>query len=48
MDDSDFVDIEGDMEADMDRSSKKKDVLEEGKIVTNINSNFILYPSELI
>lgn len=33
MDDFDFVDVEGDMEADIDRSSKKKDVLEEGKIV---------------
>ncbi|XP_071554239.1 transcription initiation factor TFIID subunit 1 [Temnothorax nylanderi] len=29
MDDFDFVDVEGDMEADMDRNSKKKDVLEE-------------------
>lgn len=33
MDDFDFVDVEGDMEADMDRSSKKKDVLEEGKAI---------------
>lgn len=33
MDDFDFVDVEGDMETDMDRNSKKKDVLEEGKIV---------------
>lgn len=38
MDDFDFVDVEGDMEADIDRSSKKKDVLEEGKVLT-----FILY-----
>ncbi|KYQ50337.1 Transcription initiation factor TFIID subunit 1 [Trachymyrmex zeteki] len=29
MDDFDFVDVEGDMETDMDRNSKKKDVLEE-------------------
>jgi len=33
MDDFDFVDVEGDMETDMDRSSKKKDVLEEGRAV---------------
>jgi len=33
MDDFDFVDVEGDMEMDVDRNSKKKDVLEEGKIV---------------
>lgn len=33
MDDFDFVDVEGDMETDMDRNSKKKDVLEEGKAV---------------
>ncbi|XP_072748281.1 transcription initiation factor TFIID subunit 1 isoform X2 [Anoplolepis gracilipes] len=29
MDDFDFVDVEGDMETDVDRNSKKKDVLEE-------------------
>ncbi|KMR03010.1 transcription initiation factor tfiid subunit 1 [Lasius niger] len=29
MDDFDFVDVEGDMETDIDRNSKKKDVLEE-------------------
>ncbi|KYN01312.1 Transcription initiation factor TFIID subunit 1 [Cyphomyrmex costatus] len=29
IDDFDFVDVEGDMEIDMDRNSKKKDVLEE-------------------
>ncbi|XP_012231076.1 transcription initiation factor TFIID subunit 1 [Linepithema humile] len=29
MDDFDFVDVEGDMEAEVDRTSKKKDVLEE-------------------
>lgn len=34
MDDFDFIDVEGegDMEAEVDRSLKKKDVLEEGKI----------------
>lgn len=31
MDDFDFVDVEGDMETDMNRGSKKKDVLEEGR-----------------
>lgn len=36
MDDFDFVDVEGDMETDMDRNSKKKDVLEEGKVVSLI------------
>lgn len=32
MDEFDFVDVDGDMEADVDRVSKKKDMLEEGKI----------------
>lgn len=30
MDDFDFVDVEGDMEGELGRRGKKKDVLEEG------------------
>lgn len=39
MDDFDFVDVEGDMESDAGRNvhSKKKDVLEEGKICVSKN-----------
>lgn len=41
MDDFDFVDVEGDMETDVDRNSKKKDVLEEGKAVILYIINFV-------
>jgi len=33
MDDFDFVDVEGDIETDIDRNLKKKDVLEEGRVM---------------